>query len=361
MSTPRIDARDGISQAISQAGAVLSSGDLDVSRVKLGVALRLLNAAGWDVFDVSQVVPDYRTGNARVDFTLMASPPGTSRSPAIPQVLIEVKSQDENLESSRTQRRIIAHCAREGAPLAAVTNGRRWLLLFQSSEISSGDHLFCDVDLVEDPDAAADSFSRYLSRDRVASGQAARSAERTLRDRNRDEVSRQAILDGWRRVVAGLDEGLLELVVTAAEQRTGLRPETWLVRRVLVEQWAALLTSGEERGAPVRTGVGLRRRPASFTFMSERQDVSSWPGLLLQVCSLMRQRHPEDFERILQIRGRSLPYFSRSEGAVYAPRQIGDSGIYADCRGTGALLERRARQVVELFGYPAGSLTVEVR
>ena len=106
VSTPRVDARDGISQAISQAGALLSSGDLDVSRVKLGVALRLLNAAGWDVFDVSQVLPDYRTGNARVDFTLMASPPGTSRSPAIPQVLIEVKSQGENLESSRTQRRI---------------------------------------------------------------------------------------------------------------------------------------------------------------------------------------------------------------------------------------------------------------
>ena len=360
MSTPRIDARDGISQAISQAGAVLSSGDLDVSRVRLGVALRLLNAAGWDVFDVSQVVPDYRTGNARVDFTLMASPPGTSRSPAIPQVLIEVKSQDENLESSRAQRRIIAHCAREGAPLAALTNGRRWLLLFQSSESSSGDHLFCDVDLVEDPDAAADSFSRYLSRDRVASGQAARSAERTLRDRNRDEVSRQAILDGWRRVVAGLDEGLLELVATAAEQRTGLRPETGLVRRVLFEQRAALLTSGEERGAPVRTGVGLRRRPASFTFMSETRAVSSWPGLLVKVCSLMHDRHREEFDQILEIRGRTLSYFSKSEESVHIPKQIGDSGIYASCRGGADLLEKRAKEVVELFGHPADSLAIEL-
>ena len=361
MSTPRVDARDGISEAISQAGAVLSSGDLDVSRVKLGVALRLLNAAGWDVFDVSQVVPDYRTGNARVDFTLMASPPGTSRSPAIPQVLIEVKSQDENLESSRTQRRIIAHCAREGAPLAALTNGRRWLLLFQSSESGSGDHLFCDVDLVEDPDAAADSLSRYLSRDRVASGQAARSAERTLRDRNRDEVSRQAILDGWRRVVAGLDEGLLELVATAAEQRTGLRPETGLVRRVLVEQRAALLTSGEERAVPARTGGGLRRRPASFTFMSETRAVSSWPDLLVKVCLAMRERHPEDFERILEIRGRRLPYFSRSAGEVHLPKEIGDSGIYAACQGAGTSLERRARQVLELFGYQTESLAVQTR
>ena len=76
MSTPRSDVGDAISQAISQAGTVLSVSDLDVSRVKLGVALRLLNAAGWDVFDVSEVVPDYRSGNARVDFALMAPPRG---------------------------------------------------------------------------------------------------------------------------------------------------------------------------------------------------------------------------------------------------------------------------------------------
>lgn len=98
----------------------------------------MLNAAGGDVFDVSEVLPDYRTGNARVAFALMAPPPGTGRTPAISQVLIEVKSLNEDRESSRTQRRIIAQCAREGARLAALTNGRRWLLLFQFSEGQGG-------------------------------------------------------------------------------------------------------------------------------------------------------------------------------------------------------------------------------
>ena len=357
MSTPRSDVRD----AISQASAVLSVGDLDVSRVKLGVALRLLNAAGWDVFDVSEVVPDYRSGNARVDFALMSSPLRGSRSSAVPQVLIEVKSLSENLESNRAERRIIAQCAREGAPLAALTNGCRWLLLFRSSEGHGADNRFCEIDLAEDPDAAAESFSRFLSRDRVASGQAARSAERTLRDRNRDEVSRQAILDGWRQVVVGQDEGLLELIATASEQKTGLRPETGLVRRVLVEQRAALLPSGEERTVPTRTGGGLRRRPASFTFLSETRAVSSWPDLLVGVCLVMLQRYPEDFERILEVRGRKLPYFSMSEGDVHLPKAIGDSGIYASCQGGSDLLEKRARQVVELFGHPAAALTIEFR
>ena len=361
MSTPRSDVRDAISQAISQASAILSVEDLDVISVKLGVVLRLLNAAGWDVFDVSEVVPDYRAGNARVDFALISSPHRASQPLATPQVLIEVRSLSENLGSSRTERRIITQCAREGAPLAILTNGRRWLLLFRSSERLGADNRFCEIDLVEDPDAAAENLSRYLSRDGVASGQAARLAERTLRERNRDEVSRQAVLDGWRQVVGGLQEGLLALVATAAEQKTGYRPDSQLVRRVLVDQRAALLPSGEEKAVSARTGGGLRRRPASFTFLSETRRVSSWPDLLVGVCLLIRQRHPDDFERILDIRGRTLPYFSRSEYEVRVPRRIGDSGIYADCQGAGLLLERRARQVLKLFGYPADSIVVQTR
>ena len=245
--------------------------------------------------------------------------------------------------------------------LAVLTNGRRWLLVFWSPESSGGGRRFCDIDLLEDQDATAENLNRFLSRDRVASGQAARSAGRALQEQNRGEATRQAILEGWRRVVGNLDQGLLELVATASEQRAGYRLEARLVRRVLVEQRAALLPSGQEDELPARSGGGLRRRPASFTILSETRDVSSWPDLLVKVCLVMRDRHREEFERILEIRGRTLSYFSRSEGAVYIPRQIGDSGIYASCQGGGELLEKRARQVVELFGYPAESLTIELR
>ena len=73
---------------------------------------------------------------------------------------------------------------------------------------------------------AAEELNRYLSRDRVASGQAARSAERTLGDWTRDAATRQAVLDGWRQVVLGLQDGLLELVATAAEQRAATGPKS---------------------------------------------------------------------------------------------------------------------------------------
>ena len=162
-------------------------------------------------------------------------------------------------------------------------------------------------------------------------------------------------------MVVGLDEGLIELVATAAEQRAGHRPSDRLVRRVLAENRAALLAPGAEGAAASGPGGGLRSTPSSFTLDSETRDVTSWFGLLVGVCLMMRDGHPGDFERILEIRGRKLPYFSRAAGELNLPRPIGDTGIFASCQGTGALIAGRARRVLEHFGHPAGSLVIQLR
>ena len=360
---PRANFRDAISQAVTYINNMGSIDDLGQSAIKQGVVLRVLSAAGWDAFDLSEVRPDYRSGNTKVDFALMPTMSGRGRTGDSPLALIEVKSFQENLESDRYERQMMAHCSRENVPLAVLTNGRRWLLYFWSENTQAKDNRFCDIDLGEEPESVVNDINRYLSKDRVSSGQASRSAERALQDRNRDEVTRKAILDGWRQVVRGLDEGLIELVSVACEQRTGDRPENRFVRRVLMEHRAELIPSTEDDD--LSHGIGgsrsARRRPASFTLGSETQPVGSWPELLVSVCEIMRDRHPQDFERILEIRGRSLPYFSKSEDEVHLPREIGDSGIFASCQGAGVLIEGRAKRVVELFGHSAESLEVQLR
>ena len=256
---------------------------------------------------------------------------------------------------------MLAHCAREEVPLAALTNGLRWLLLLWSPGGGRTEKRFCEIDLRGDPEAAAADINRYLARGRVSNGQAARSAERTLRDSNQEVVDRRAVIQGWRQVVGGLDEGLIELVATAAEQRAGQRPDNRLVRRVLSENRALLLTPGTEAAAGSGPGRGLRSIPSSFTLDSETRSVTSWSGLLVAVCLMMHDSHTRDFERILEIRGRKLPYFSRAAGELNLPRPIGDTGIFASCHGTGAQIAGRARRVVEHFGRPAGSLVIQLR
>ena len=130
---------------------------------------------------------------------------------------------------------------------------------------------------------------------------------------------------------------------------------------MLAENRAALLAPGTE--APAGSGPcgGLRSIPSSFTLDSETRDVTSWSGLLVGVCLMMRDSHPGDFERILEIRGRKLPYYSRVAGELNVPRPIGDTGIFTSCHGTGALMAGRARRVVQHFGHPAGSLVIHLR
>ena len=317
------------------------------------VVLRLLAAAGWDVFDLSQVMPGYISGNRSTDFALM--PPGQPKGAVSPRVFIDVRTPGDNIESPRMERQLLALCAREEVPLAALTNGLRWLLFLWSPEGGRMERRFCEIDLRGDSDAAAADINRYLTRDRVSNGQAARSVERMLRDSNQEAVDRmlrdsnqeavdrRAVIQGWRQVVGGLDEGLLELVATAAEQRASHRPDNRLVRRVLAENRAALLAPGTEDATWSSPRGGLRSTPSSFTLDSETRDATSWSGLLVGVCLMMRDSHPGDFEGILEIQGRKLPYYSRSAGELNVPRPIGDTGIFASCQGTGALIAGRAR------------------
>ena len=357
----RADYRESISQAVSGIRDMPSLEARSKAAIAQAVVLRMLAAAGWDVFDLSQVMPGYITGNRSIDFALMSPPPGRPRGAVSPSVFIDVRTPAENIESPQLERELLALCAREEVPLAALTNGLRWLLFLWSPEGGRMERRFREIDLRGDPEASAADINRYLTRDRVSNGQAARSAERALRDSNREVADRRAVIQGWRQVVGGLDEGLVELVATAAEQRAGHRPDNRLVRRVLSENRALLLTPGSEAAAGSDPAGGPRSIPSSFTLDSETRNVTSWSGLLVAVCLMMHDSHPGDFERILEIRGRKLPYFSREVGELNIPQPIGDTGIFASCHGTGALMAGRTRRVVEHFGHSAGSLVIQSR
>ena len=353
--------RDSIYQVIYDINRNPALEELNETSMKQGVVLRVIDAAGWSAFDLSEVEPEYKVGTTKVDFALKGTQSPRMRLGAKPRVFVEVKSLEDNLQNERHHRRLIGNCAKAEVELGVLTNGLAWMLFLWAKETDRQDGQFCEIDLREDPETAADELNKYLAKDKVSNGQAVRSAERALRERNQGEAMGNAIVEGWQQVVAGIDEGLVELIATAAEGKTGMRPENRLVRRVLVEQRATLLASAVEASASGVSGGGGRSRPASFTFESQRTEVRSWPELLVGVCEIVKERHPQEFEKILDIRGRSIPYFSRNEEEIHLPRQIGETGIYASCQGAGELIERRARRVVSLFGYPEASLVIERR
>ena len=124
----RADYRESISQAVSGIRDMPSLEGRSKAAIAQAVVLRLLVATSWDVFDLSQVMPGYVTGNSSVDLALMPPAPGRPRGAVSPKVFIDVRTPAENIESPQLERQLLAHCAREEVPLAALTNGLRWLL-----------------------------------------------------------------------------------------------------------------------------------------------------------------------------------------------------------------------------------------
>ena len=127
---PRPGDKDAIARAVAGINAI-APGDLK-GRVSVsqGVVLRLLDAADWEVFDLSQVRPGHNSGGRETGYALMTPQDGSGEPPP-PRALVEVRSPGESLEARRRVNRLLASCAREGASLGVLTDGLGWRLFLR--------------------------------------------------------------------------------------------------------------------------------------------------------------------------------------------------------------------------------------
>ena len=228
-----------IAQAVEQIRNTVSQSVLDESATKQGVVLRLLNLAGWDTFDISQVVPEYTVGTRRVDYVLRPGSPNA--------VFIEVKRPGENLE--RHQQQLLEYCFQEGVKLAVLTNGRTWWLYLPLQSGNWEQRRFLTIDLeVQEPNVAERRFMEYLSPERVDSGQAVRDAEDLVESQHRAETIGQAIAAAWTQILEPPDELLVDLISETTERICGFKPEPELVEQFLAGRSHALTNALE--GSP---------------------------------------------------------------------------------------------------------------
>ena len=222
-----------IAQAVETIRNTVSMSVLDESATKQGVVLKLLSLAGWDTFDITQVVPEYTVGSRRVDYVLRPGSPN--------RVFIEVKRPSENLE--RHQQQLLEYCFQVGVKLAVLTNGRTWWLYLPLQAGNWEQRRFLIIDLeVQEPDVVEREFLRYLSAERVDSGQAVRDAEDSVESQQRYD----AIDAAWAQIVETPDDLLVDLVSRTAERISGLKPEPELIKQFLAGRAHTLTDAPEE-------------------------------------------------------------------------------------------------------------------
>ena len=239
-----------IAQEVERIKSSASLQTLDESATKQGVVLRLLSLAGWDTFDVSEVVPEYTVGNRRVDYALRPGSPNA--------VFIEVKRPGENLD--RHQQQLLEYCFQEGVTLAALTNGRTWWLYLPLQAGGWEQRRFLTIDLeTQEPDLVEQRFLDYLSLERVGSGQAVSDAEDLVESQRRAEIIGKTIVEAWNHIVETPDELLVDLIAETTERICGFKPEPQLVQQFLSRRVGALSDASPPLEEPAR---GVLRTPA---------------------------------------------------------------------------------------------------
>ena len=197
---------------------------LDETATKQGVILKLLHLAGWNTFDVSEVVPEYTVGNRRVDFALR---PGTANA-----VFIEVKRLGENLENHQQQ--LLEYCFQEGVQMAALTNGRTWWLYTPLQHGTWEQRRFLIIDLEsQEPALVEQRFMGYLSREKVISGRAVSEAENLVQSQQRVEITNRTIIEAWNQIVETPDDILVDLISETTERICGFKTDPELVKQFL--------------------------------------------------------------------------------------------------------------------------------
>ena len=309
-----------IAEYLAEIKNTLAQRDLDESATKRGVVLRLLSLAGWDVFNVSEVTPEYTVGGGRVDYALKPDSPNA--------VFIEVKRNGENLEGHQQQ--LLEYCFQQGVKLAALTNGRTWWLYLPLQTGSWEQRRFLTIDVeAQEPEVVEQRFIDHLSEEKVTNGEAISNAEDLVRSRLRTEITGKAIIEAWKQIVETPDEILVDLVGETAERICGFKPETERIQEFLSGKARNLVTptpqsEGQQKWPappitphkPQPAGPSIQKpqeidgknqKPTSFRFQDEYRTVKSWNDILIQLCGILSDLSPHDFDGVLSIVATNAP------------------------------------------------------
>jgi predicted type IV restriction endonuclease len=296
--------------------------------ISQGIVLRVLQELDWDTWDTNIVWPEYQTGEGRADFALC-------HPPSKPSIFIEVKQPGKAEDAVR---QALEYAFHTGVPFVVLTDGRTWSFYLPAEQGSYEDRRVYKLDLFERPTSEASmTLVRYLARARVQSGEALETARKEYRNRSRISQARAAIPDAWKELVEKGDELLVELLASAVESKTGVRPDVDDVAEYLVGLSKPAFVEAPVRGStaqqPTTTQVersaSLRSvndssRSGRLLLLGKSYNYSNAKEAMLIVLREFAKSDPVFLERCSQhpdVQGRKRRYIARTPEELYPDRE----------------------------------------
>jgi hypothetical protein len=335
----------------------------DEAATKQAVILRILKALGWDPFNIDEVYPEYSVGGKRVDYTLKYN--GRDK------VFIEVKKVNEDLEKHQEQ--LLNYSFQEGVKLAILTNGISWWFYLPLREGSWEQRKFYTIEIYDqDTEDIIKKFEDFLSKENVITDKAVENAENLYKSKQKQYLIEKTIPKAWKKMITEPDELLVELLADTTEKLCGYKPDNETVGNFLVKisQSIEIYSKKENPTSIELPPHQIFSQPIteyrgksinSFTFKGTRYNVRSWKEMLLKITNLMLSAHREQFDKVLYLKGRKRPYFTKNPSELRSPEKINNTNIFVETNLSANSIVKLSKSIIEIFGYKEEDLSIEIR
>lgn len=175
-----------------------------------GIVTPLISEIGWPIHDTQLVFPQYPVKGKRVDYALCVQ----KNKLYEPYIFIEVKQPEEVKQPSDfldAKDQLFGYVRDKQIPFAILTDGKEWHFYLLTEE-GSYDELYM-LDLIErDVSESSSYLQRYLSFDKVSSGEALENAQQDYKNVLKERKAKESISEAWKKLIEGKDEKLIEVV-----------------------------------------------------------------------------------------------------------------------------------------------------
>ena len=250
----RMEANEYLLDRIKYARDAYESKELRIHEVKQALLLPILQAVGWNIWEVGEVTPEFQSDDGYTyDYTLQIE--------GKPKVLIgvyEAQVQPEDYSGP-----ISVSAFRNDCDLAVLTDGCEWQF-YLPDETGEPDLTLCHhLSFARGIEAdVAQLLMQLLGRPNIANGSSRDLIQELHEKRQKARDVEDQIPITWKQLVTQPDALLIKLIADRVEQQHGSRPEDDMVERFLENNQDQLTDTVASDSPSARPGrhYGRKRR-----------------------------------------------------------------------------------------------------
>lgn len=326
----------------------------------------MLEALGWDVKDLDEVELEYPTIDGKsVDYALKINRKSV--------VFVEAKPLGDPLTNVKDITQVIGYAASAGVEWCILTNGLTYKVYRSTEKAEAPEKLLFEVSIEQDKSKGksmqeiAEQLMRF-SKDAIAQGVLDSMGEQVFTRGKIKKALDKLFLDSPLKLVNLLKQYIEDKSLKNEQIKSALKSFGAQLSQIEISQPARIVSTRPEDRPTVKKRLEARARTLNyigknikaFSFAGSRYEVNYWRELLLRLSEIIYEKHQEEFDNLLSLRGNKRVAFSKDEKDLRAPIRVNESEFFVETNLSANSIVRRCHKILNVFGYSQNELKIEI-